>query len=249
MSTSETSLGSRPGLSNTLDIIVAPNAAFSRLRQVPTWGWAFLIGSVLGIIGALMIEPALMHAMDTSMPAKLAANPQIAKLPAEQQQSMIATQLKVSRVFLQLLPLFVPVTLLITGLLQAVVMTVANAIGRGDGTFAKYFALSITVAIVGYALATLVLGPIVMLRGANSFETQSAVTGSLPNLGLLAPGVKGFLGGFLGAITIFYLWGMVLLALGMQRVGRIGPGVAWTAAILMLLLTAVLAGWGAAVNG
>jgi hypothetical protein len=249
LSTSDIPLGSRPGLSNAVDIVVAPNAAFSRLRQVPTWGWAFLIACVLGMIGSLMIEPALLHAMETSMPAKLAANPQIAKLPADQQQSMIATQMKVSHVFLQLLPLFVPVALLVGGLVQAVVMTLANAIGRGDGSFAKYFALSITVAIVGYALAALVLGPIVMLRGASSFEQQSAVTQALPNLALLAPGAHGFIGGFLGAITVFYLWATVLLALGMQRVGRIGPGVAWTAAILMLLLTAAFAGWGAAVNG
>jgi hypothetical protein len=249
LSTSEASLGSRPGLSNVVDIFVAPNAAFDRLRQVPTWGWAFLIGSVLGIIGAIMIEPALIHAMETSLPAKLAASPAIAKLPAEQQQTMIATQMKVSHVILQLLPLFVPVTLLIAGLCQAVVMTIANAIGRGDGTFMKYFALSITVSIVGYALATLVLGPIVMLRGASSFEQQSAVTQALPNLGLLAPGAKGFLGGFLGGITVFYLWATALLALGMQRVGRIAPGIAWGAAIIMLLLTAAFAGWGAAFNG
>lgn len=249
MSTSETSLGSRPGLSNAIDIVVAPNAAFDRLRQVPTWGWVFLISTVLGIIGALMIEPAMLHAMDTSLPAKLAANPQIAKLPADQQQTAIATQLKVSHVFLQLLPLFVPVTLLVAGVLQALVMTIANAIGRGDGSFVKYFALSITVSIVGYALATLVLGPIVMLRGASSFEQQSAITGALPSLGLLAPGVKGFLGGFLGGITVFNLWATALLALGMQRVGRIGAGVAWGAAILMLLLTAAFAGWGAAFNG
>jgi Yip1 domain len=249
LSTSEASLGSRPGLSNAVDIVVAPNAAFSRLRQVPTWGWAFLIASVLGIIGALMITPAMIHAMDTSLPAKLAASPQFAKLPADQQQSVIAAQLKVSHVFLQLGPLFVPVTLLVVGLLQGVVMTIANAIGRGDGSFAKYFALSITVSIVGYALATLVLGPIVMLRGASSFETQSAITGALPSLGLLAPGAKGFLAGFLGGITVFYVWGAVLLALGMQRVGRIPAGVAWSAAVLMLLLTAALAGWGAAING
>jgi hypothetical protein len=249
LSTSEVPLGSRPGLSNAVDIVIAPDAAFSRLRQVPTWGWAFLIASVLGIIGALMIEPALLHAMETSLPAKLAANPQIAKLPAEQQQSMIATQMKVSHVFLQLLPLFVPVTLLIGGLLQALIMTIANAIGRGDGSFMKYFALSITVSIVGYALASLVLGPIVTLRGASSFEQQSAVTGAMPSLGLLAPGVKGFLGGFLSGITVFYVWAAVLLALGMQRVGRIAPGVAWATASVMLLLTAAFAGWGAAVNG
>lgn len=249
MSTSEPIVDRRRGLTTVIDMIVAPNAAFDRLREVPTWGWAFLIATVLGVIGSFLIEPALIHAMETSVPAKLAANPQIAKLPTEQQQNMIAMQMKFARIGLQLLPVFVPITLLVVGLLQGILMTLANAIGRGDGTFKKYFALSVNVSVVGYALGTLVLGPIVLLRGPGSFEEQSAVTSSLPNLGLIAPGLKGFLGAFLGGINIFYLWATVLLALGMQRMGRIPAGVAWIAAVIMLLLTATLAGWGGAVNG
>ena len=35
-------------------------------------------------------------------------------------------------------------------------MLIANAVGRGDGTFQKYFALSITVAVVGTGLGSLV---------------------------------------------------------------------------------------------
>lgn len=248
MSTSELEIGSRPGLTTVIDTIIAPKTAFDRLRVVPTWGWAFLIATVLGVIGTFLIGPAMVHVMETTVPAKLAASPQIAKLPPDQQQSMIAMQLKVSRVLLQLLPLFVPITLLVVGLIQGVVMTAANAIGRGDGSFKKYFALSINVAVVGYALGAVVIGAIVLLRGATSFDDQSAITGSLPSLGLLAPGLKGFAGGFLGGINVFYLWATALLALGMQRVGRLPAAVAWSTACLMLLLTAVTAGVGAALN-
>ncbi|MDB5026946.1 MAG: hypothetical protein JWO66_635 [Candidatus Eremiobacteraeota bacterium] len=249
MSTSESAIARRPGLSNVVDIVVAPGAAFARLREVPTWGWAFLIATVLGIVGTILVTPALIHALEVSLPVKLAANPAIAKLPAEQQQSMIATQLKVTKIFVQLSPIFVPIVLLVVGLLQGLIMTLANAIGHGDGSFKKYFALSITVAVVGYGLGALLLGPIVMLRGPNSFEEQSAVQGALPSLALLAPGAKGFLAGFLGALNVFYLWATALLALGMQRVGRLSAGMAWTISILILLLTAAFAGWGAAMNG
>ena len=82
MSTSPDTVGARPGLSNIVDIIVSPNAAFDRLRAVPTWGWAFLVATLLGIAGAIVIGPAVAHALDASMPAQLAANPQIAKLSA-----------------------------------------------------------------------------------------------------------------------------------------------------------------------
>jgi MFS family permease len=249
LSTSEAELGPRPGLSNVVDIVVAPNTAFQRLRLIPTWGWAFLVAALLAVAGTIMLSPALQHAIEVSLPAKLAAMPQIAKLPAERQQSVIATQMKFSKAILQFYWLFVPVQLLIIGLVQALLMTVANAISRGDGSFKKYFALSINVAVVGVGLASLVLGLIVMIRGASSFESQSAVMSVAPSLALVAPGVRGALAGFLGALNVFALWATALLALGMTRVGRISAPVAWTFSILMLLVAAAFGAWGAAQNG
>lgn len=246
---SQAELGPRPGLSNVVDIVVAPNGAFDRLRLVPTWGWAFLVAALLGIAGAIMLAPALQHAIEVSMPAKLAAMPQIAKLPPDQQQRVIATNMRISKTILQFYWLFVPVQLLLVGLVQALLMTVANAISRGDGGFKKYFALAINVAVVGFGLSSLVIGIIVLIRGAGSFEQQSAVMSTAPSLALLVPGVKGGLAGFLGTMNVFTLWATALLALGMVRVGRVSAPVAWTFAIVMLLVGAVFGAWGAAQNG
>ena len=239
----------RSSLSNVVDIVVAPSAAFDRLREVPAWGWAFLVAAVLGIIGAFLTSPATMHALQTTLPAQLAANDQIAKLPPEQQQKAIANALAVSKVIGQLSFLFVPIIVLIGGLIQGVVMMIANAISHGDGSFKKFFALSITVSVVGIGLSSLALGIIVLVRGADSFDSPTAVQSSLPSLALLAPGAKGALAGFLGGINVFYLWAAAMLALGMVRVGRIAPPVAWSTSIALLLLTAGLAAFGAARNG
>jgi Yip1 domain len=249
LSTSAPAIGPRPGLSNVVDIVVAPNAAFERLRQVPTWGWAFLIATVLGAIGSLLAEPAMLHALQTSLPAKLAANPAIASLSPEQQQKQIAMMMGFSKIMAQIGFIFIPIGILLAALLQALVMLVANAAGRGDGTFVKYFALSVNVSVIGVGLLYLVLGIITLVRGASSYETTTAVQASLPSLALLAPGARGALAGFLGALSVFALWATVLLALGMQRVGRVAPPLAWVAALFMLLCTAGLAAWGGAQNG
>lgn len=249
MSTSETAIGPRPGLSNVVDIVVAPNSAFERLRQVPTWGWAFIVATVLGVIGSLLAEPAILHAMQTSLPAKLAANPAIANLSPEQQQKQMAMMMSVSKVFAQFSFVFIPIGILIGAVLQALVMTAANAMGRGDGSFVKYFALSVNVSVIGVGLLYLVLGIITLVRGASSYETTTAVQASLPSLAMLAPGGRGAMAGFLGALNVFAIWAVVLLALGMQRVGRISPPIAWVAAIFMLLCTAGFAAWGGAQNG
>jgi hypothetical protein len=249
LSTSPDTLGARPGLSNVVDIIVSPTAAFERLRAVPTWGWAFLIATVLGVIGTLVVSPAIGHAMETSLPAQLAANPQIAKMPPDQQQQMIAMQLKFARVIAQIYFIFVPIGILVAGLLQGVIMLIVNAATRGDGAFKKFFALSVTVSVVGVGVSSLVLGAIVAVRGASSFESTTAIAASLPSLALLAPGAHGALAGFLGAMNVFSLWATALLALGMTRVARIPAAAAWATAVAMTLCTAAFAAYGAAQNG
>ncbi len=249
MSTSPDTLGARPGLSNVVDIVVSPPTAFDRLRVVPTWGWAFLIATLLGVIGSLIVAPAIGHAMETSLPAQLAANAQIAKLPPDQQASMIAMQLKFAKIIGQVYFIFVPIGILVVGLVQGLIMLIANAAARGDGSFKKLFALSVTISVVGIGLNSIVLAVIVMVRGANSFETTTAITSSLPSLALLAPGAHGALAGFLGAMNVFNLWATGLLALGMARVARIPGGAAWGTAIVMLLVAASFAAFGAARNG
>ncbi|HEY0381865.1 MAG TPA: YIP1 family protein [Candidatus Elarobacter sp.] len=249
MSTSVSPSEPRSGLANVVDIIIAPNAAFERIRQVPVWGWAFLVAALLGVVGTLLVGPAVLHAMQTSLPAQFAANDTIAKLPPDQQQKQIAMMMSVSMGIAKFSWAFIPPAILLIGLVQALIMLIANAATRGDGTFKKFYALSITVSVVGTGLGSIVLGAIVALRGANSFETTSAVQSALPSLALLMPGAKGALAGFLGALNVFVLWATALLALGMQRVGRIPGGVAWATAILMLLLTACFAAYGAKTNG
>jgi hypothetical protein len=249
LSTSQPPVERRSGLANVVDIIISPNAAFERIRQVPVWGWAFLVAALLGVAGAILIGPAMQHAMEISLPAKLAANDALAKLPADQQQKQIAAMIGISKTFAKFAWLFIPPFILLAGLIQALIMLIANAATRGDGTFKKFYALSMTVAVVGSGLGSLVLGLIVMLRGAASFEAPSAVNGALPSLALLMPGATGALAGFLGTLNVFVLWATALLALGMQRVGRISAGAAWATAIIMLLLTACFAAYGAKTNG
>jgi hypothetical protein len=249
LSTSLPSAERRSGLANVVDIIIAPNAAFERLRQVPVWGWAYLVATLLGIAGTLLVAPAILHGMETSLPAQFAANDAIAKLPADQQQKQIAMMMSVSKGIAKFSWAFIPPALLLAGLIQALIMLIANAATRGDGTFKKFYALSITVSVVGTGIGSLVLGAIVALRGASSFDSPSAVQSALPSLALLVPGAKGALAGFLGALNVFVLWATALLALGMNRIGRIPRGVAWTTAIIMLLLTACFAAYGAKTNG
>lgn len=249
MSLSETTVDPRSGLLNVIDVIVAPKTAFSRLRVVPTWGWAFLVATLLGIAGALVIQPTLLHAIDKGLPAQLAANPSIAKLPQAEQQQAITRAIAATHAIVRFQWIFVPIALLLVGLFQALTLLIANAASRGDGTFAKFFALSQTVLIVGSGLNAMVMALIVVIKGPDGFDSQNAVIGSVPSLALLVPGVKGAAAGFLLALNVFNLWATALIAIGTTIVGKVKPAVAWTAAIIMLLCAAAFTAIGTAQQG
>jgi hypothetical protein len=249
LSLSETTVDRRSGLLNVIDVIIAPKAAFSRLRVVPTWGWAFLVATLLGIASSLVIEPATLHALDKSLPAQLAANPNIAKLPQAQQAQAIDRTIGAMKTMIRFQWIFVPIALLLVGLFQALALTIANAASRGEGTFGKFFALSETVMVVGSGLASLILALIVVIKGVDSFDSQNAVIASLPSLALLVPGVKGAAAGFLLALNVFNLWATALLAIGATIVGKVKPAASWAAAIAMLLCTAVFMAYGSAQQG
>jgi hypothetical protein len=254
LSVSEPTVDRRSGLLNVVDVVIAPGSAFARLRLVPTWGWSFLVAALLAVAGSLLMQPAMLHVMDKTLPAQMArqdaaAIPKWNQMSADDQAKTVAQQVGLGKAFAQYGWIALPFALLIGGLVQALVMLIANAVGHGDGTFRKYFALSLTVSVVGYGLATLVLGLIVVLRGQSGFESMSALQAAVPSLALLAPGAQGALAGFLSAINVFALWGTALLALGMTVVGRVARGPAWAAALLLLLLSASFVAFGAARQG
>jgi hypothetical protein len=199
----------------------------------------------LGIVGSVLSQPAVWHALQTSLPAQLAADPNMMKLSPDEQRKRLAMAMNVTHVMSRVGFVFIPFVILIAGLIQALVLTVANAIGKGDGDFKKYFALSINVSVVGTGLYSLIVALIVLVRGPTSFETTGALQSVVPGLAMLVPGAHGSPAAFLGVFNVVLLWATALLALGAIRVGRIGAVPAWSAAVLLLLGTALFAAFGA----
>ena len=230
------------GLNTALDIVVSPSDAFARLRFIPTWGWAFLIATVLGIVGSLLGANVNEHAAIATIPAAMAKNPQIAALPAEKRQQITDQQIGFTKSFSKFNFVFVPIVLLVTALLQSVFLLVYNAVVRGQGSFKKFWALAINVSIVGVGLATLILGVIELIRGPESFNSTADLFGALPSLAWVVPGSTGFLHGFLANISVFNLWATGLFALGLIAIARIKPPQAYIGAAIMLLFSALLTG-------
>jgi hypothetical protein len=225
-------------------MLVAPTDAFARLRETPTWGWAYLIAVVLAMLATLALVPALRHAMDASLPAQLAASPNIAKLPPAEQQKQIARIASAQSIILNFTWIGSIVIVPLVAIVQTAVMLLANKIGGGDATFRRLWALALNVQVAG-SIGGLILAAIVLIRGAASFDDPAQIQVVLPNLSMLAPGLPHVAGAFLGAINVAAIWQTVLLGLGLIAVARVSRPVAWSTAIVMLLSLGVFAAIGA----
>ncbi len=221
------------GLSTLLNVIAAPKEAFETLREAPTWGWAMIVTLVLMVVGAFMMVPAIVHAFDASWQQTVAADPRMAGMSADK---LAQTKSFFGAIF-QFSPLFVIFGVFIGVLIQTVVLLIFNAIGRGSGTFKTLWASAWNVAITA-GIASVLLGVIVMLRGADSFVTQTSVQGAMPSLALIAPHL-GKLTNFLGAFTAFSLWGAWLIVQAMLFVARTPKGIAWTTGIISVIIPAL----------
>jgi hypothetical protein len=222
------------GLTNVINTIVSPKEAFEALREAPTWGWALFITIVVAMIASFLATPAVQHAFDATWPAQVAANPRMAGMS----EAQLAQAKQFSDIFVHAGPIFVLIFVPIFVLIEAVIMLIFNAIGKGSGTFKSFWAASANIAIPSAAVGGIINLVVILMRGADSFTTMASVQNPLPTLATLAPHA-GKLTNFLGAFGIFSLWGAGLMIVAMLVIGRTSKAVAWTTGIVSILIPAL----------
>jgi Yip1 domain len=220
------------GLKTAIDIVIAPKEAFESLRVSPTWGWAFLITCVLAIVAYFVMTPASLHALA----GQWAKDPNMQQLSPDQLQKMVS----MTKTWYPVGAAILPITVLFFSLVEALIMLLFNALGRGSGTFKTLWASSVNIGII-YGISQIVGMAVVLLRGVDSFSNMSEIQQAVPSLALLLPsgGVK--LVAFLATITPFSIWSVVLVAMTMTIVARVPKIQAWLAALLCWVLPALLA--------
>lgn len=236
-----TKSASAGGLQNVIDTILAPTAAFERLRTAPTWGWALIISIVCYTGASFFITPAIVHGLQSEWPRLIAANPRLQGASPEAQQQALSLTVAITQYAWIFSFVGVPIAILIT----TVIMLIFSAIGRGSASFASLWAAAANIGVPSMALGGIVLAIIVTLRGAASFDSTAAVTTALPSLAWLVPSSGPKMQAFLGSLSVFQLWGAVLIYLAMRVTARVGVGPAVFAAAVVPLGVALLASAGA----
>jgi len=234
------------GLSTVINTIAAPSDAFETLRVAPTWGWACLIAIVLLLIGTYLQGPAARHAGVAQVQQMMTTSSLFANMTPQQKQAAIARAGQPSPWPFagQIVALFFIV------FLNTLFTLIGNAVGKGQADFKRLWAGSMNIAVPTFALGSIVIGIITMLRGPDAFSTPADIARAMPSLAYLMPHGSPVLTVFLTGISIFSLWGLFLNATMLRVTGRVSPGVAWTFAALITLLGALVAAglFGAAHN-
>jgi hypothetical protein len=229
------------GLKTAWDAIVAPKEAFAAIRVVPVWGWALAIAILLSAAGSYLVVPALQHAFTADFPRMVAQNPALSDLTPAQRQAQLAVSVRIFS-FAWIFTIFgVPFYCLV----NSVIMLVFDKLGRGDGTFAKYWASACNIGIVAYGLQSLVFGAIALARGANSFGSMAAFQSAMPSLALLAPAAAPKLHAFLATVSVFSVWSTGLTIGALAVVGRAQRFQAWLGGLLVYLYPTIIAVWSA----
>ncbi len=223
------------GLSSLVETIVAPTSAFDRLAEKQTWGWAFIASSLLTVVGALASAPVQRHVTHLMMERQAAA----ASTP--QQAAALANAATMAEKFSSLGWVFAPLGVLWIVLIATIVLVLFNAILGGKANFKQLWCASMNVSVV-LSLGALLASIIIAIRGAGAISDITDLFRSSISLAAVVPSDNPKILTLLAAITPFTLWALWLNATIMQRIARMEPPRAWTAAIAALLLPALVYG-------
>ncbi len=231
----------RSGLMTVVDTIVSPREAFETLREVPMWGWAFIVVIALMLVAALLEREASAHAGYVFTQQLIAHNSTIAQMPDAKKQQMLADAAHPTLVKQLTGYLFIPVILLILVVLQALMSLIGNAVGKGQATFKQLWCAQMNISVASLGISAIIIGVIAMVRGPNSFNSIIDLQNVLPSLAFFTGGNTTPLTVFLGRINPFTVWGTVLSAVAMMTIAKTSKAISYTFPILTLLFGAAIA--------
>ena len=207
-------------------VLYEPSAVFGRVAEKPKFLAPFIGLAILIIIIAYFTLPYSQAAMASKM-AEI----------AQQNPAAAANAQKFASLGLVIAPIGFAVILVIV----TTVLWVTVSVFGGEGKWGTLLSVSTYTAITGILLQAIGL-VVLMMKGVENVTSPQDLQPAL-GLNLLAPGMKGFMGAFLGGINPFAIWGVVLNAIGIQVTHKTTKGAAYGAAIVAaLVLLLIVAG-------
>jgi hypothetical protein len=197
-------------VSRFLGVITSPKATFQSVAAHPKWlGMLVVTTVIISVCSALpmMTPEGKRAAFERQLDVLEGFGMQVSDQQYAQMQQQSQSNMAVVGPLVGPL-VFVPVvTVIIAGILFGIFTMMG-----GQATFKQVFAMYVHAGVIG-ALGQLFTGPLNYFRGSVSSATNLAV--ALPMLD-----EKSFLGRLFGMIDLFWVWGLIVLAMGLAAVYR-----------------------------
>lgn len=217
------------------NIFFEPGRTFEDLRRKPRF--------ILGFIIIALLSSAFFFAFSSKMgedrfrraiTEAAEKNSQFASLPEEQKKQNIDLQLTIQKIVRFALPIFILIGFLIGALIY---WLGAKAMG---GTISFMQAISVWVysSIPPTIVSTVANFLVLFLKSPDEIDILAS------QRGLVNANPSMFLGGkempvlttLISTVDLFAIWGLVLAAIGLQKVGKLSKGSAWAIVLILTLI-------------
>jgi hypothetical protein len=221
-----------------LGIITAPKATFQNVVAHPRWFVMLLLTTAIVVActaGPMFTESGRLAALDQQVRQTEAFGMTVNDdMYAQMERNMRFAPYTTAAAIL----VFTPIMLLIT---SGILFAIFNAAMGGEATFKQLLAVVVHAGVIS-ALGQLFTAPLNLLRGA---------AGSATNLAVLLPMIDetSFLGRLFGAIDLFIIWYVIVLAIGLavlykRRTQPIAISLLAVYAVIALGIAAVMSSFG-----
>lgn len=142
----------------------------------------------------------------------------------------------VTQIGMVIVGLFTPIlTVLISSFISWIIIKIA----RSEATFTQLFSMNTYIMLIS-ALSLLFNGLLTPLLSGDG-EIMFTSLGSLLS-------AEGAIAGLFDSLEVFTIWGVILSAIGLHKVGELSKGLAWTISIGFFIIGIILSMIGAAIS-
>ncbi|HUF03894.1 MAG TPA: Yip1 family protein [Aridibacter sp.] len=217
------------------NVFIEPGRTFEDLRKKPRFIIAFVIIAILSTSYMIALSQKVGdEQIRRELQSLVSQSGQFQSLSASEQEDALNLQIFMQRITTYASPLLVFIVLLLGGLFYWLGMKAFGSEARFWHGVSVFTYSSLPYFGLRY------IGNLIVLYFKPAEEiafigAQRGVVDANPNL-FLGSDTSPVLTTILSAFDVFLIWGLILAAIGLKKVGRISSGSAWTVVLLLTLI-------------
>jgi hypothetical protein len=230
------------------NIFMEPGRTFEDLRRKPRFIIAGLL--IIGIVTAFTLVFSAKigtEGMRRFMSQQIDKSPQASSLSPEQKNNAINLQMTIQSVVKYILPLFFIVFFLLGALIY---WLAAKAFG-GELGFSQALSVWVYSSLPIVVVSTLANFIVLFIKSADDIDIATSQRGLIQaNLSVFVNAkAMPLLATLLSVVDLFGIWGWILGAMGLKKVGKLSGSSAWTIVLLLALIGVIFRVIGSLISG